>query len=257
MSYMFYNCHSLTSLPDISKWDKNFLNDMSYVFYNCESISSLPNMTKFDIVNNNDESLISKNNLNNELNNKEINKNKERFNISTNDIDNYINKFQIKNIIKGILNIERNDINENIVLFYTKIKDGIEVYINKKKVEMVKENNNWKYKFQREGKYLFEIVFKGEIKNLRGFFEKIINLIYLDLSNLNTSRVMFSTCRKLKEIKGINKLNTSNVIDLNGIFQECNELEYLDLSNFNTSNVNNMKGMFYNCKKLKKNKRFT
>ena len=35
------------------------------------------------------------------------------------------------------------------------------------------------------------------------------------------------------------------------IFQECNELEYLDLSNFNTANVTTMAFMFYNCNKLK------
>ena len=35
------------------------------------------------------------------------------------------------------------------------------------------------------------------------------------------------------------------------MFQECNELKYLDLSNFNTSNVNNMEWMFNECFKLK------
>ena len=38
---------------------------------------------------------------------------------------------------------------------------------------------------------------------------------------------------------------------MTGIFQECNELEYLDLSNFNTSNVNDMSFMFNKCIKLK------
>ena len=35
------------------------------------------------------------------------------------------------------------------------------------------------------------------------------------------------------------------------MFQECNELEYLDLSNFNTSNVIEMGWMFNECLKLK------
>ena len=38
---------------------------------------------------------------------------------------------------------------------------------------------------------------------------------------------------------------------MKGMFQGCNNLEYLDLSNFNTSNVTNMVGMFYSCNKLK------
>ena len=31
---------------------------------------------------------------------------------------------------------------------------------------------------------------------------------------------------------------------MRAMFQECNEIEYLDLSNFDTSNVTNMEGMF-------------
>ena len=36
-----------------------------------------------------------------------------------------------------------------------------------------------------------------------------------------------------------------------GMFQLCEELEYLDLSNFNTENVTNMSYMFDSCYKLK------
>ena len=62
---------------------------------------------------------------------------------------------------------------------------------------------------------------------------------------------MFNQCHKLKEIKGINKFNTNKVTDMNSMFGECYELEYLDLSNFNTSKVTNMSWMFFNCNKLK------
>ena len=82
------------------------------------------------------------------------------------------------------------------------------------------------------------------------------DLEYLDLSNFNTSNVtnmqfMFDGCNKLKQIKGINNFNTINVTKMTGMFQECNELEYLDLSNFNTSNVTDMSQMFKKCHKLK------
>ena len=61
---------------------------------------------------------------------------------------------------------------------------------------------------------------------------------------------MFNKCHKLKEIKGINKFNTSKVEDMNTMFQECNVLEQLDLSNFNTDNVTDMSFMFNKCNKL-------
>ena len=61
---------------------------------------------------------------------------------------------------------------------------------------------------------------------------------------------MFATCNKLKEIKGINKFNTDKVTNMSSMFNECNELEYLDLSNFNTNQVTNMEWMFNKCYKL-------
>ena len=43
----------------------------------------------------------------------------------------------------------------------------------------------------------------------------------------------------------------NTVVTFEGMFQECDELEYLDLSNFDTSNVTNMSYMFNECNKLK------
>ena len=57
--------------------------------------------------------------------------------------------------------------------------------------------------------------------------------------------------KKLKEINGLNKLITSNLIEMEGMFQDCEEIESLDLSNFDTSNVTNMAFLFNNCNNLK------
>ena len=46
MSYMFYACSSLQSLPDISKWDTKNVTDMSYMFDGCSSLKSLPDFYK-------------------------------------------------------------------------------------------------------------------------------------------------------------------------------------------------------------------
>jgi len=64
-------------------------------------------------------------------------------------------------------------------------------------------------------------------------------------------RCTFNGCNKLKEIKGINKFNTSNVNSLEGTFQNCREMEYLDLFNFDTSNFIGMEFTFSGCYKLK------
>ena len=61
---------------------------------------------------------------------------------------------------------------------------------------------------------------------------------------------MFSQCIKLKEIKGINKLNSNKVRSMKEMFNKCMQLEFLDLSNFHTSNVNDMSYMFNECAEL-------
>ena len=156
-------------------------------------------------------------------------------------------------IIKGIIDIELNDINKDIVLY--KSKEEIDVYINNEKINIINEGDKKIYKFNKEGRYEFKLKFKNDITNLRGFFEECKEIISLDLSNFNTSKVtdmgfMFNNCNKLKEIKGINKFNTNNVTNMTTMFQECNELISLDLSNFNTSKVTDMGWMFFNCNKL-------
>jgi len=51
MGYMFANCSSLLSLPDISKLNTNNVTNMSAMFYNCSSLSSLPDISKWNINN--------------------------------------------------------------------------------------------------------------------------------------------------------------------------------------------------------------
>ena len=46
MRFMFGECSSLLSLPDISNWNTNKVTKMSYMFYGCSSLSSLPDISK-------------------------------------------------------------------------------------------------------------------------------------------------------------------------------------------------------------------
>ena len=51
MSYMFYDCDSLSSLPDISKWNTQNVTNMSYMFSGCSKLSSLSDISKWNIKN--------------------------------------------------------------------------------------------------------------------------------------------------------------------------------------------------------------
>ena len=51
MRAIFYECSSLKSLPDISKWNTNNITDMSFIFALCSSLSSLPDISKWNTIN--------------------------------------------------------------------------------------------------------------------------------------------------------------------------------------------------------------
>ena len=51
MNSMFRKCESLSSLPDISKWNTKNVTSMSDMFRKCESLSSLPDISKWNTKN--------------------------------------------------------------------------------------------------------------------------------------------------------------------------------------------------------------
>ena len=57
----------------------------------------------------------------------------------------------------------------------------------------------------------------------------------------------FQCFYNLKQIEGIENLNTANVTNMISMFSDCFSLTSLYLTNFNTEMVTNMSGMFSNC----------
>ena len=47
MSFIFFNCYSLSSLPDISKWNINNVIRLNCTFSRCVSLLSMPDITKW------------------------------------------------------------------------------------------------------------------------------------------------------------------------------------------------------------------
>ena len=84
--------------------------------------------------------------------------------------------------------------------------------------------------------------------------QKIKNILELDLSNFDTSKVtnmqyMFRGMSSLTTLN-LSNFNTSRVTNMGGMFVDMRNLTSLNLSNFNTSNVTNMSSMFYDMSKL-------
>ena len=76
-----------------------------------------------------------------------------------------------------------------------------------------------------------------------------INLDKLDTRNTTDMQGMFGLCKGLKTVN-LSSLDTSNVTDMNAMFYKCSNLTSLDLSHFKTDKVTDMNSMFTNCSGL-------
>ena len=111
-----------------------------------------------------------------------------------------------------------------------------------------------------DGNYIATVAnYDGNIytANKWRIFKNFSNLEEIDISYLNTINTQtmaewFSGCSKLKNIAGIENINTENVEDMRGMFAQCQSLEQLDLKRFDTSKVKDMSSMFVNCQGIKK-----
>ena len=77
----------------------------------------------------------------------------------------------------------------------------------------------------------------------------VFDASFRDFRPTTTAR-WFHNYRALKQIEGLEYLNTSEVTEMVGMFSGCSGLTSLDLSNFNTQNVTDMSSMFSKCSGL-------
>ena len=88
----------------------------------------------------------------------------------------------------------------------------------------------------------------SKVTDMRCMFYGMSNLTTLNLSNFDTSQVTGMGCMfsKMSSLTSLNLSNfdTSNVTDMYAMFSSMYNLTTLDISNFNTSKVTNMSEMF-------------
>ena len=88
----------------------------------------------------------------------------------------------------------------------------------------------------------------SKVTNMYAMFNGMSNLTTLNLSNFDTSKVtkmwvMFNGMSNLTSLN-LSSFNTSQVTDMSWMFKGVSNLATLDLSNFDTSKVTNMHAMF-------------
>ena len=181
--------------------------------------------------------------------------------------DTKINMKKVENQWKIDFNFEKTGKYKFIIIFNV-LLDNIErlfeectniISLDFSNFDAPKVNNMYRLFYKciklKEIKGLDKLI-SNKIINICSMFQSCTSLVNLDLSNSDTSNVsnmqyLFKDCSKLKEIKGINLINTKKVVNIYGMFQSCSELQYLDLTNLDTSNVTNMEYIFDKCSKLK------
>ena len=80
--------------------------------------------------------------------------------------------------------------------------------------------------------------------------KRIKKVVIADRISPESTNGYFSSFTNLEEIVDLQKLDTTNVTDMTGMFYECKSLKKLDLSGFDTSKVTSMNVMFYECSGL-------
>jgi len=115
---------------------------------------------------------------------------------------------------------------------------------------------NYFHKFKSKGKYIIKYSFKNYLTKMNNMFRDCVLLENIDLSNLNTQKVinmngMFSGCISLTSVN-LSNINTQNVSNMVYMFSGCTSLKGINLSNVSSNNVVNMDYMFQMCLSLRK-----
>ena len=129
------------------------------------------------------------------------------------------------------------------------------VYLND---VLVSENANTKIiNIPTDGEEInsIKLVWNTELTNMHRMFNSQANLLEVDLSNCDSSKVvsmleMFGGSNSLKVVN-FNNLNTESVVDMASMFYGCSSLLQLDLSSFITSNVVSITQMFRGMSNIK------
>ena len=251
---MFYDCDTLRSLPDISKWDtKNIVNIRS-MFNGCSSLTELSGISKWDISQVTDISFLF---------NKcsSLKKIPDISQWNTSNITSMIGVFNECPSITELPDISK--WNTNSVIEMTCIFCGCTSLVS------LPDISKWNTDSAISMSKIFSLCKKlthlpdiskwntSNAKNIMNMFEYCSSLKELpDISNWNTKNVinmkeLFKNCFSLKEIPDISKWNTNKVVIIAGMFENCSSLLNLpDISKWNTANILNMSNLFHGASSL-------
>lgn len=106
---------------------------------------------------------------------------------------------------------------------------------------------------ERGGMELSDYTFEAQpqwTENSASIETVIFDESFAECNEVSSTAFWFFGCNNLKNIVGLQRLNTENVVDMQAMFLDCKSLTTIDLSHFNTAKVLSMQSMFNGCNKL-------
>ena len=96
---------------------------------------------------------------------------------------------------------------------------------------------------------------KSGITNISQMFVNDLLLESVDITGCDTSTVtiansMFSGCRALREVKGIDELNLTKCTNVSGMFGQCVSMTEFNVDKWHLDSVTDCNSMFVNCEKI-------
>ena len=274
MSYAFYT-NNLIEL-DLSDWDTSNVTNMNHILYSCQNLKTL-NISNWNLdnVDNMGWFVNQCNNLNeiimNDSDYNSINKIVSELPITT-------NGSKCNFCIGGVDDISKVNIREGWDIM-NQYKIAEYKFTNSSDlVPVFNEGFTYTYEDVEDGGVTTRTIYGDSLPTMINFagktnllevyyletsnltsafnlFYSCTGLTYVDLRNSDFSKVetierMFNTCTNLVAIDGLNDLDISNVDNMGGIFSDCRKLPEINVSNWNVSKVTNFGAVFRRCYEL-------
>ena len=242
MSYMFFNCSSLTSL-DVTYFNTANVTGMNNMFYSCSALTTIYASDNFvtDKVEYSYNMFYDCTSL----------KGTTLEYVASKTDHNYANCGTDGYFTPGCGYAEFDNATGTLTFSYKVVKPEGAYDLNVGTTEP-----GWR----THKNEIKKVVFDASFANARPtscyyWFYECKNLANIEgIENLNTEKVtnmelMFANCSTLTSLD-VTKFNTANVTTLMSMFSDCSSLKSLDVTNFDTRNVTNMFYMFNNCSGL-------
>ena len=228
MSGMFSLCSGLNSL-DVSNFNTQKVTDMSWMFYYCSALTTINSNTAWQCPGSTD-------------------------------------MFADCTKLKGAVAYDENKTDVTMANpetgYFTRSNDGgVEAYVaqsaDKTTLTFYYDNQRatrtgttWGIEERKEEGNITFPAWAGTYRVADSLTARVVfDASFRDFRPFTTAR-WFCNYRALKQIEGLEYLNTQNVTNMNGMFWFCSGLTSLDVSHFKTQNVTDMWAMFQGCSGL-------